>query len=126
MPSCAFASLHQELSRDATPGMLTAGKSDAEVFPQNHQLADVVRIVVGQGQGLLQDGLAVSMGYSLKQINRRVEYQALHGSMVSNKLLDASVPRRFIGRNLPVGPVTVRIGGRYVIGTLREPQDVPL
>src|SRR5437764_10582752 len=85
-------------------------RSDADAFPQHHQLSEVIGVVISYEQRFSQNCLAVTPRELRIKIGLLVGDQALHCSQVFLECGYASLPRFFIGwcigpRPVSVGPV---------------------
>src|SRR2546422_158545 len=80
----------------------------AEQASQQHELSQVIGVVVGEHERLAQYGLSGAVRDPGQEIGRGVAYQALHRAEVVLHLGDALVPRRGVGRRVPLGPVARR------------------
>lgn len=98
----------------------------AEKAAKVEQLAEVVRVVVGDEEGLAQDGLSVAPGNFGEEIGLGVFDERPHGLEVASKLLDALVPGGSVGRRGGFRPVSGGPGRRDVFGIAAELEDVPL
>src|SRR5207248_3461366 len=98
----------------------------AEQASQQNELAQVVRVVVGEHQRFTQHGLSGAVGNAGKQVGLRVGHEALHDAQVALHLGHARVPGGGLWRGVVLGPVARRPLRRNVLLALRELDDIPL
>jgi hypothetical protein len=90
------------------------------------ELAEVIRVMIGDKKGFTQDRLALAMRDRFEQVYMRIGNQVLHGLQVGPERGKRLVPRIPIGWRIAGGPVTVGEFGRDVPGIDAEAEDVPL
>jgi hypothetical protein len=89
-------------------------------------LAEVMRIVVGEQHGFAENGLSIGPGQFGEEIGFRICDQILHGFQIGLELGDAFRPRVLIGRGFVFRPVVVGpLQGCVVLGAA-EFEDIPL
>jgi len=87
----------------------------AQKSAQSDQLPEMVCVMVGDQQGLAQDGLAIAPGNWCIEVGSGISYQVVYRLEVFSKRLNAVVPCGCVGRRLCFRPVALRPRRRYVL-----------
>ncbi len=98
----------------------------AEQTPQQYELADVVRVVIGHQQGFAKQRLPVSMRNRSEEAVGRVFDELLHFGQISLEGRDTRVPRCRIWRSITLWPVALRPLRRFMFRVPAEFKNVPL
>ncbi|PYO27058.1 MAG: hypothetical protein DMD73_10645, partial [Gemmatimonadetes bacterium] len=98
----------------------------AEQAAQQHELAQMVRVVVGEHQRFAQHGLAAAVRDAGEQVGLWVGHEALHGAEVPLHLGHARLPSGRVGRGVLLWPVARRPLRGDVLRALGELDDIPL
>ena len=98
----------------------------AQKSAQSDQLPEMVCVMVGDQQGLAQDGLAIAPGNWCIEVGSGISYQVVYRLEVFSKRLNAVVPCGCVGRRLCFRPVALRPRWRYVLAITAELENVPL
>lgn len=98
----------------------------AQQPPHQHQLADVIGIVVGRQQRFAEHRLPVPVGNSRKKVHRFVAHHLAQRFQVAAEGAHAFIPGLLVGRRGFGGPVASGPVGRLVLRVPREFENVPL
>ena len=97
-----------------------------EYAAHEHQLAEVVGVVIGREQDLAEDGLAVAVRNLRVEVDGFIACEVDECAQISTELRDALVPRCIVGRRDARRPIAGWELGRNVLRVPREFQNVPL
>ncbi len=106
--------------------LLLISRPSAEEPTDDHQLTQMVGIVVRDEKRFPENRMPVAVGNRCKQIRRGVGYEILHCFQISAEGFKALFPSRRIRRRVPVRPVTSRERWRDVFGVPAKFEDVQL
>ena len=109
--------------RDGTGGRLLPRTEQAA---HQHQLSQVVGVVVGNEQSFTQNRLTIAVRYRFAEAGRSARHQPAHRFEIGAKGLYGPGPRRAVGRSLCLWPIAGRPFGRAVRRIAAEFEDVPL
>ena len=93
-------------------------------FANQHELPEVICVVIDNEQYLAKQRLSISMCYGSKEIVRLVSHEITQPIEIGKDLFDARLP--LVGTAIDLSPIAVGPWRRFVAGIAAKFKDVPL